>query len=349
MTRNLYVGADITRPIRAGLAITDPRQQFLALGRTAFQLRQTVDATDFSTRSRLLADEIASTRPDVVGLQEVALWRHGPLQLQQVGVPNATTVDEDFLATLLSDLEAAGAAYAVASTQTETDVEVPAFSGNPQSPGPGARDLRLTVSDVVLVRQHAGLRVLAHGGGQYQHGVDLSVGGVALGIIRGYAWADVRFGRGVTRFVTTHLESQSSDLALAQAAELLGSPALQAPRVILACDCNSNPLRAGVRPGDTVPHFAAYRLLTGSGHFTDAWLRQRHEPSPGYTSGLSELVNDPEPTFTARIDLILARSESGGIRARRGQVTGDEVRDRDPETGLWPSDHAGVVLRLRFT
>ncbi len=27
-------------------------------------------------------------------------------------------------------------------------------------------------------------------------------------------------------------------------------------------------------------------------------------------------------------------------------VTGDEPADRDPGTGLWPSDHAGVVVEL---
>jgi hypothetical protein len=26
---------------------------------------------------------------------------------------------------------------------------------------------------------------------------------------------------------------------------------------------------------------------------------------------------------------------------------GNDLADRDPSTGLWPSDHAGVVLRLR--
>jgi hypothetical protein len=29
------------------------------------------------------------------------------------------------------------------------------------------------------------------------------------------------------------------------------------------------------------------------------------------------------------------------------KVTGSKLRDRDRATGLWPSDHAGVVIRLR--
>ena len=31
----------------------------------------------------------------------------------------------------------------------------------------------------------------------------------------------------------------------------------------------------------------------------------------------------------------------------RGLVTGTDVSTKDPATGLWPSDHGGVVLRLR--
>ena len=34
------------------------------------------------------------------------------------------------------------------------------------------------------------------------------------------------------------------------------------------------------------------------------------------------------------------------LAASRGEVTGDEPADRDPGTGLWPSDHAGVVTEL---
>ncbi len=46
--------------------------------------------------------------------------------------------------------------------------------------------------------------------------------------------------------------------------------------------------------------------------------------------------------------MVFGRTASGdGLRVDRGQVTGNELSDRDAATGLWPSDHAGVVLRLR--
>ena len=78
MTRNIYLGGDINRPIRAAID-RDGRRGVLALGHANRELREVVDRTDFVTRSKLLADEIAAARPDLVGLQEVALWRHGPI------------------------------------------------------------------------------------------------------------------------------------------------------------------------------------------------------------------------------------------------------------------------------
>ena len=46
--------------------------------------------------------------------------------------------------------------------------------------------------------------------------------------------------------------------------------------------------------------------------------------------------------------MIFGRTASGGpLGVDRGEVTGTELTDRDPATALWPSDHAGVVLRLR--
>ena len=77
MTRNVYLGADINRPVRAARG-RPAGEALAALGQANDQVRAIVDQTDFRVRSRLLAAEIAAARPDLVGLQEVALWRDGP-------------------------------------------------------------------------------------------------------------------------------------------------------------------------------------------------------------------------------------------------------------------------------
>ena len=55
----------------------------VALANATHVTRAIVDDTDFTVRAGLLADEIAATEPDLIGLQEVAWWRHGPLELEQ--------------------------------------------------------------------------------------------------------------------------------------------------------------------------------------------------------------------------------------------------------------------------
>lgn len=351
MTRNVYVGGDITKPVRAASGKSG-EAALVALGQANRELRRTVDRTSFSVRSRLLAREIARAAPDVVGLQEVALWRHGPMELNRAGVANAEEVDYDFLSMLLDELHDRRARYRVASLQQQSDVEAPAFAGNPfDGTATETRDVRLTVFDVILVRERAGIRVGRSGGGQYAARIDLDLdlSGVPFSIVRGYTWVDLRVRSQRLRFVNTHLESQSADLALAQARELGESRALRARNVVLVCDCNSDPLNDTVRPGSTVPYSAAYRLLTGSAGFTDQWRNLRHAQPEAPTAALSELVNDAtSAALDRRLDLVLTRFALAEPRSRRGQTTGDELRDRDPVTGLWPSDHAGVVLDLRL-
>lgn len=356
MTRNLYLGGDINRPLRATAGKTGAAA-LVAFGNSNDELRAVVDRTDFPVRSRLLAHEIATERPDVVGLQEVALWRSGPLELGAIGTANAATVDLDFLAILTRDLAAAGAHYRVVNVQQESDVEGPAFKGNPfAGTMTDARDVRLTMRDAMLVRVDPGLTVQASGGAQYATRLAVNVGGVPFVFIRGYNWADLRSGSTVVRVVNTHLESASSDIALGQARELLAGPAAPSgtPTIVL-CDCNSDPLDHSVKSTDPLgtPHSGPYDLLVASG-LADAWLTWRPGSCPvdardeGCTSGLSEEVRDATAAgFDHRIDLVLARTAAGGAAVDRGTVTGNEVADRDPATGLWPSDHAGVVLRLR--
>ena len=78
MTRNLYLGADINRPVAAALAAQaaggTAQQILVALANATHVTRAIVDDTDFTVRADLLADEIAATEPDLIGLQEVTWW-----------------------------------------------------------------------------------------------------------------------------------------------------------------------------------------------------------------------------------------------------------------------------------
>jgi endonuclease/exonuclease/phosphatase family metal-dependent hydrolase len=341
MTRNVYLGGDIGRPLRAVQRALetgqDPVAAFIA-GNTA--LRQVVDATDFPARSKQLARELATRRPELVGLQEVAWWRQGP-----IGVAHPTATDYDFLQTLLADVAALGEPYEVVVSQTESDVEGPAFIGGV------LRNARLTIRDVVLRRLESGVKVLDTGGAQYDTRITYTFPGATVSFIRGHAWADMRAGAKRFRFINTHLESQFSSTAYDQARELLDGPAATAAPVILVCDCNSDPLNQTIKPGDTRRHAEPYELITGEGGFTDTWL-EFAPAEAGWTSGLSELVNDTAAQaaqrFDHRIDMVFARGPAGGgnVSVDRGWVVGRDPAERTP-TGLWPSDHAGVVMRLR--
>jgi endonuclease/exonuclease/phosphatase family metal-dependent hydrolase len=353
MTRNLYLGADINRPIAAALtaqALGGGTPEILvALANGTEVTRAIVDDTDFHVRARLLADEISRTSPDLIGLQEVALWRSGPLQLDQVGIANATEVDYDFLEILLDELRAQGVQYTAAVVGDRADVESPSFTGSPfnGTMGGSMQDVRLTMRDVILVRESGSLKVTEDHDEIFETNLSLGVLGVSFAFDRGYQWADVRSGGRTFRFVNTHLEAFSSDIALAQAHQMVAEATAEDTSTVIACDCNSDPLDDSVKTGigDTVPHKAPYELITAT--YTDQWLLWA-PAEEGWTSGLSERVDEDVPDWTHRIDMIFGRTAGGAaLGVDRGEVTGTEVTDRDPATGLWPSDHAGVVLRLR--
>ena len=333
MTRNLYLGADFTRVLQAG------QSGLLALIAADTTVRRIVDETNFPLRARQIAREIAGRKPQLIGLQEVALWRHGPL------TSPATTVDYDFLTILLNDLRALGQHYQTVNVQQESDVTGPAYLN--VNGVPVLQNVRFTDRDVLLKRANSDLKVLDSGGGQYAARISFTLLGQSGALVRGYDWADVRAGATEFRVINTHLESESSLVASAQAAELLAGPAAVADRpVILVCDCNSDPLN----PANSGP----YQLLTGPGGFADEWLRFA-PADQGFTSGLSELVNDPPmdaaQKFNHRIDFILARGANGStVPVDHGWIVGRDPDERTPPTPigrLWPSDHAGVVIRLR--
>lgn len=143
MTRNIYLGGDIA----AVAAATTPEEVVAA----ASQFWVDVQTTDFPSRAKVIADEVFWARPEVLGLQEVTLYRSGP-PVACLGqfTPSAEEVEQDFLAILQRELRRRGLQYEVAGQVTTMDAElclVDVLAGG------DFRDIRYTDRDVLLVRK----------------------------------------------------------------------------------------------------------------------------------------------------------------------------------------------------
>lgn len=329
MTRNVYIGTDLG-PIFA--APNFPA--FLAATATAFL---NVQATNFPARAEALAGEIAAAKPDLVGLQEVEIIRTGPF----LDPAPATTVVADYLELLLDALEARGLDYTPVAINVNSDNEIP--SALPL-------DVRVTDSDVILARSRGGPALKISNVQERNFATNLSVTTIAgpVALLRGWSAVDVKFEGQRFRFLNTHLEPFSAAVQLAQANELLAGPADTPQPLIFLGDFNSR------ADGTGTP---TYATLLGAG-FTDAWSQA--EPGlAGFTCCHEANLLNPLPTLDERIDLVLFRGarysrkhargdhDESGFRAKRAEVVGDEVTDRLVPSGLWPSDHAGVVAKLK--
>jgi hypothetical protein len=107
MTRNLYLGSDLEPAFLQGLALGTAAGRFDGYADAIGRVLRNVDATDFNTRAVSLAKEIKVKAPDLVGLQEAALWRRqAPTDgtpLNPAGV-SASTPTYDFIERLLLEL-----------------------------------------------------------------------------------------------------------------------------------------------------------------------------------------------------------------------------------------------------
>ena len=104
MTRNIYLGAELS-PVIAAPDVPS----LIAAATAAFA---TIEQTNFPERAQALADEIASTRPHLIGMQEVERY-------DVVSATDGTPVRTiDFLAILLDALAARGLDYVEAASNT---------------------------------------------------------------------------------------------------------------------------------------------------------------------------------------------------------------------------------------
>jgi endonuclease/exonuclease/phosphatase family metal-dependent hydrolase len=320
MTRNLYLGADLLPVVDVLLAGTVDPIAFVDATTTVWNA---VQANDFAARAEVLADEILAHLPDVIGLQEASLWRtQTPGDSTGARTP-ATTVAIDYLETLRAALSARGLSYVAAQQIDLFDIEVPIATG---------QDVRLTDRQVILVRE--GVPFVADDGDKGVFSgptlLPLPLFDQILPVKRGWTKVEVTIGAEDVTVYDTHLESFYDPARDAQAAELVAILAGESSRVVLVGDLNSTPGTGG--------HLAA----TSAG-FTDVWTEVG--AGDGLTCCWPADLHLTAPPLTERVDDILVRGGDGQLEPESTSLVGEETADRTA-SGLWPSDHAGVVATV---
>jgi endonuclease/exonuclease/phosphatase family metal-dependent hydrolase len=337
MTRNIYLGADLGPVIAAGNL-----EQVVTAAGVVF--RQVL-ANEFQTRADGLADEILRTKPDLVGLQEVAHWQTTPI------TPAGTALTLDYLGMLLAELnEGKGKngkgkpQYRVVVVQNEFGTEAPADVNGIAGDGPPLPELgnaevmgKLTMRDVILARNGAGVRTWNEDGGNFQTLLELPVGGQLVSVLRGWTATDAKVrGSHAFRLVNTHLEAFHPLIREAQAKELVapGGPAVSSRPVVLVGDLNSDD--DTVAGADTL----AYNFLLGAGFVN----RSTDDPlSCCLNSAFLEVGKGGSVAdFDHQVDHILT-SDPDVVKLQNSLVTGLQ-----PVNDFWNSDHAGVFSALRF-
>jgi len=116
MTYNLFQGSELTEAISAATPA-----QFLAAVAADYG---EVQRTDFPQRAQAIAAEAQSAAPDLIGLQEAALWQTGAASTS-FPPPPASTVSYDFVQILVDALNARGLHYAPVAVTTDFTVQGP--------------------------------------------------------------------------------------------------------------------------------------------------------------------------------------------------------------------------------
>jgi endonuclease/exonuclease/phosphatase family metal-dependent hydrolase len=321
-SQNLYVGANVDDVITAfGVS------QEAALAALA-QAVTTLHRTSFPTRAAAIVDQIARTRPDVIGFQEGSKI---DVDLSPIGFP--LVAHEDFLATLQAALAARGLGqYAV--VDTITNIQVSLLSGL----------VSLVDYDIMLVNTE---RVTV--GSAFKKTFDHNNGLVnGINLVRGYIGAQVTIDGRDYVVVTTHTEGTDisplvdyHQLHAQQMQEIVDRVNLAALPAIVMGDLNDS---------DGTP---MYQTMLDAG-FTDVWRSLRPGVAGPTCCHLDDL-SDPTPNagrFEQRIDFVFTRGLGGAARDVMGRITRFGLNPSDrldgPGGTIWPSDHAGLEATLLF-
>lgn len=345
MSRNLYLGADLGPAVRS--------TSIAAAIDAAGTILNDVDASDFPARAKLLAKEVAKARPDLLGLQEAALWR---FQEDAAFPSEPTQVRYDFLQSLRDELKKRGVPYRVAVVQEEFDQELPAdrdgsdATADATFPVSGADETgRLTMRDAILVRKGSKVRVSGARKAQFTTQFSVKLGGVVeIKVPRGWVSVEARLPRTERtraarfRFVDSHLESFGDPgIRKAQAEELFApnGPYRTRKQLVAVGDFNTGSAKDRVGPGFTTPgDEGAYNSLVGFG-LTNLGTRQ----TCCYPDVFQPVIGAYR--FDHTVDHVFVKPR---IKQVRAYVTGTDPNVTATSAKLVSSDHGGLVSRLRL-
>ncbi len=324
MTQNMDDGTDQTYII-AALTGQIPVPVPAAVDLTFAELQ----ASNLGGRARLLAAQIADMKPEIVALQEAALWRFGPTP------DTANTVLFDQLGSLVSALKALGVPYDVIAVNRLIDLALPGDQIG------GA--LRFTDRNAVLVRSDLHPPTF-HISNVHARTFGAALPFAGLTVTAGWISADIHMGNSQFRFITTHLESpiqgvpEATDVQVAQAQELIHELRNLTIPVVICGDFNSD-----ANDGSFVDAKPTVGLIRSAG-YTETWPATHGVGDLGLTWPFYLEDQFPAPPFFApftpieRIDLFFSK---GMV------VVGSDLvlaaAPPDPSAPPFASDHAGVI------
>jgi endonuclease/exonuclease/phosphatase family metal-dependent hydrolase len=289
-----------------------------ALPSAVSQVWAEVQASDIPGRALVLAREIARADPDVVALQEAAVWTVN-------GAPRF-----DFLNLLRRDLRARGERFAPVSLETFNVFQMPDAAGEQI----GFQDQTVVLANANIFNRDFVTARPAHGAFSAQRTVQI---GGPQGPVLTFpgTWASVDFVNTENlwhtfRFVSVHLDGVDPAVNAAQAAELVGGPARTGRAEILAGDF-------GFQADPSAPYAPSLQNT-----FIDAWMRH-HAADPGPTAADPDL-RDPRRNLQARTDIVFYVT-GVDINEVSASLLGFRATDRTAG-GLLPSDHAGLHTNL---
>ena len=245
MTRNIFLGADLGPAIEAD-SIPEAIDG-------AGEIWNEFQATKFPERAKPLAREIATNKPDLVGLQEVALWRKQALRRRlaadqpvrdacdpgRAGLPRHPDERAEERGRQLRGRNRPGRVQGRAARRRGR------LGRHRHRPaGRVRRRLRREPDDARRDPGRKGTKVkLGQTAADHEDAVQPSIGGIEIPVDRGWVSVEARVGSFQFRFVNTHLEAFGSPTIREAQAKADRRTAYDVKQVVLVGDLNSGVAR----------------------------------------------------------------------------------------------------------